>query len=57
MSTHMTGFQFSFRFLHHFVLVKLATSSLRVKELKNCVFFQEISLIEMYILIIDQYWL
>ena len=30
MNTHMTGFQSFFRFLHHFVLAKLATSSIRV---------------------------
>ena len=34
MSTHMPGFQSFFRFfLHHFVLPKLATSSIRVKWL------------------------
>ena len=31
MSTHMPGFQTFLRFLHHFVLVKLASSSIRVK--------------------------
>ena len=31
MSTHFPGFQSFFRFLHHFVLAKLATSSIRVK--------------------------
>ena len=31
MSTHMPGFQLFFRFLHCFVLVKLVTSSIRVK--------------------------
>ena len=31
MSTHMPGFQTFFRFLHHFVLVKLVASSIRVK--------------------------
>ena len=30
MSTHVPGFQTFFRFLHHFVLAKLATSSIRV---------------------------
>ena len=31
MSTHLTGFlSFFFFFLHHFVLAKLATSSIRV---------------------------
>ena len=32
MSTHLPGFQSFFRFLHHFVLAKLATSSVRVKD-------------------------
>ena len=31
MSTHVPGFQSFFSFLHHFVLAKLATSSIRVK--------------------------
>ena len=31
MSTHVSGFQSFPRFLHHFVLAKLATSSIRVK--------------------------
>ena len=31
MSTHMPGFQSFFSFLCHFVLAKLATSSIRVK--------------------------
>ena len=31
MSTHKPGFQSFFRFLHHFVLAKLVTSSIRVK--------------------------
>ena len=30
MSTHKPGFQSFFRFLHHFVLAKLATSSISV---------------------------
>ena len=30
MSTHIPGFQSFFRFLHHFVLVKFCTSSIRV---------------------------
>ena len=30
MSTHMPGFQVFFRFLHHFVLAKEVTSSIRV---------------------------
>ena len=30
MSTHLPGIQSFFRFLHHFVLAKLATSSIRV---------------------------
>ena len=30
MSTHLPGFQSIFRFLHHFVLAKLVTSSIRV---------------------------
>ena len=29
MSTHMPGFQSFFRFFHHFVLAKLANSSIR----------------------------
>ena len=33
MSTHLNGFQSFFRFLHHFVLAKVATSSIRVKEI------------------------
>ena len=33
MSTHLLGFQSFFRFLHHFVLAKLATSSIRVNSL------------------------
>ena len=32
MSTHLPGFQSCFRFLHHLVLAKLATSSIRVKD-------------------------
>ena len=32
MSTHMPGFQSFFRFLHHFVLVKFATSSIKVNR-------------------------
>ena len=35
MSTHVPGFQSPFRFLHHFVLAKLATSFIRVKDLIN----------------------
>ena len=31
MRTHMPGFRSFFRFLHHFVMHKLATSSIRVK--------------------------
>ena len=31
MNTHLPGFQSFFRFLHHFVLAKLATSRIRVK--------------------------
>ena len=31
LSTHMQGFQSFFVFLHHFILAKLATSSIRVK--------------------------
>ena len=30
MSTHVPGFQSFFKFLHHFVLAKVATSSIRV---------------------------
>ena len=30
MNTHVPGFQSFFSFWHHFVLVKLATSSIRV---------------------------
>ena len=33
MSTHLPGFTSFSRFLHHFVLTKLATSSIRVKDL------------------------
>ena len=33
MGTHVTGFQECFSgFLHHFVLAKLATSSMKVKK-------------------------
>ena len=33
MSTHLPGFQsFSVLFLHHFVIAKLATTSIRVKQ-------------------------
>ena len=32
MSTHVPRFQSFFRFLHHFVQAKLATSSIRVKQ-------------------------
>ena len=32
MSTHKSGLQSFFRFLHQFVLAKLATSSIRVKR-------------------------
>ena len=50
MSTHMPGFQSFLDVLHHFVLAKLGTSSIRVKtysclkqpELPNC--FGDISL-------------
>ena len=31
-STHMPGFQSFFRFLHHFLLAKLATSSISVND-------------------------
>ena len=31
MSTHVPGFQAFYRFLHHFVLAELATSSIWVK--------------------------
>ena len=35
MSTHVPGFQLLFRFfLHHFVMAKLATSSIKVKQYK-----------------------
>ena len=38
MSTHLPGFQsFFFFFLHHFVLAKLATSMIKVKE-KECLY-------------------
>ena len=37
MSTHMPGFHFS-GFLHHFVLAKLATTSMRVKQKKSSTF-------------------
>ena len=33
MSTHLPGFQSFFKFLHHFVLAKLATGSIRVEGL------------------------
>ena len=33
MRTHLAGIQSFFRFLHHFVLAKLATSSIRVLKL------------------------
>ena len=32
MSTHLPGFQSFSGFLHHFVLAKVATSSIRVKK-------------------------
>ena len=32
MSTHLQGFRSFFRFLHHFVLAKLASSSIRVSS-------------------------
>ena len=32
MSTHVPGFQSFFSFLIHFVLAKLATSNIRVKD-------------------------
>ena len=35
MSTHLPGFQSFVRFLHHFVLAKLAISSIRVKEMRQ----------------------
>ena len=38
MSTCLPGFQSFFKFLHHFVLATLATSSIRVKENILCVF-------------------
>ena len=31
MSTYVPGFESFFRFLHHFILAKLATSNIRVK--------------------------
>ena len=41
MTTHVPGFEsfFSCCFLHHFVLAKLATSSVRVKGKKACLDF------------------
>ena len=36
MSTQLLGFPSFFRFLHHFVLAKLATSSIRVKLFSHC---------------------
>ena len=35
MNTHMPGFQSYFIFFHHFILAKLATSSIRVKSNAN----------------------
>ena len=35
MSTHLPGFQSFFRFLHRFVLAKLAISSIRVKRMNR----------------------
>ena len=45
MSTHMPGFQSFFRFLRHFVLAKLATSSIRVKNMKCYLQAKEIHII------------
>ena len=42
MSTHVPGFQSFLRFLHHFVLAKLATTSIRVIDLHVHVFSQYI---------------
>ena len=36
MSTHLPGFQSFSGFSHHFALAKLASSSIRVKELCVC---------------------
>ena len=35
MGTHVPGFQLFFRFLHDFVLVKLATSSIMVDGFRH----------------------
>ena len=46
MNNHMPGFQSFFRdFLRHFVLAKLATSSIKVKNLSgwNCICLKDIS--------------
>ena len=48
MSTHMPGFQSVFSFLHHFLLAKLATSSVRVNP------FLPSSLSEMCCLVVWQ---
>ena len=39
MSTHVPGFQPCFRFLHHFVLANLVTSSIRVKAIITAIVF------------------
>ena len=35
MRTHVQGFKSFFRFLHHYVLAKLATISIRVKDYRH----------------------
>ena len=42
MSTHLPGFQSFFSFFNHFVLAKLATSSIRVKAQVCCVLTRQV---------------
>ena len=39
MSTHVTGFQSFFKFSHHFVLAKLATSTIWVKLIRSAMLY------------------
>ena len=43
MSTHLPGFQSFFRFLHHSVLVKFATSSIRVNKGASSIWYLPIT--------------
>ena len=42
MSTMCQGFSYFIGFLHHFVLAKLATTSIRIKQKENSKYFEKI---------------